>query len=58
VPHLREVIAFEHALIRAHLYGDKTVVDWTADPTEILGALDQGRLPDRLPAESLQMTVA
>jgi uncharacterized protein (UPF0276 family) len=45
VPHLASVLDFEHALLRAALYGETHVVDWTADPNEVLGALEGNVLP-------------
>jgi len=45
MPFLREVLEFEHALIRAALYGTASRIEWDVDPTEIFDALDAGRIP-------------
>ena len=52
VPWLDEVIAFEHALARATVYGVSSDVRWSVDPTALLAALADGRLPDALPSVS------
>jgi hypothetical protein len=49
VRYLEEVLAFERGLIRATVYGEGSDVHWTVDPTVLLEALDQGRLPGELP---------
>jgi len=46
VPYLEEVLTFEHALITATLFGTSSDVRFTADPTQILEALDHGSLPN------------
>lgn len=45
VPWLDEVLAFEHALVRATLYGESSKVVWSTDPPALLESLDAGRLP-------------
>jgi uncharacterized protein (UPF0276 family) len=45
VPHLEEVLAFEHALLRAALHGESSEVAWTVEPGALLEALEAGRLP-------------
>jgi hypothetical protein len=45
VPWLDEVLAFEHALVRATLYGASSDVVWSTDPSALFEALDAGRLP-------------
>jgi hypothetical protein len=57
VPQLPEVLAFEHALVRATIHGESTDVAWSVDPTTLFESLDAGRSPDRLPAVSSQMRV-
>lgn len=58
VPYLDEVLAFEHALLQATLYGRSTRVKFSGDPTAVLGALECGELPRRLPPLACEMTVA
>ena len=58
IPYLGDVLGFEHALVRATIFGIDSDVHFSADPLEILGALDRGRLPDRLPAASSTMHIA
>ncbi|MFZ2297098.1 MAG: hypothetical protein WAV91_02480, partial [Aquabacterium sp.] len=49
LPHLCEVLAFEHALIRASVHGHSTQLHWSVDPTQVLEALEAGLLPPPLP---------
>lgn len=49
VPYLREVLSYEDALVRATVLGEDSQIEWTADPTMILQALDHGHLPSSLP---------
>ena len=49
IPHLAEVLAFEHALVRASVHAESTDLVWSSDPTAILAALDEGRAPPPLP---------
>ena len=49
LPHLCEVLAFEHALIRASVHGHSTQLHWSVDPTQVLEALEAGQLPPPLP---------
>ncbi len=58
IPYLGDVLGFEHALVRATIFGTSSDVHFSADPLEILGALDLGRLPARLPAASSTMHIA
>lgn len=44
-PYLAEILAFEHALTRASLYGEPAVVRWSVDPAELFASLDQGVMP-------------
>ena len=57
IQHLREVVGFEHALIRATVFGEDTEVTWTADPVAILQALGHGELPPPLPTVPSSMLV-
>ena len=50
IPFLSEVLAFEHALVRASLFGFPAEVRWSTDPGVLFEALDAGRLPGALPA--------
>ncbi|MBZ5538124.1 MAG: DUF692 domain-containing protein [Acidobacteriia bacterium] len=45
VPFLANVLDFEHALIRAALYGATSRIEWSVDPAELFSALEAGRLP-------------
>jgi uncharacterized protein (UPF0276 family) len=56
-PHLPEVLDYEHALIRATVRAADTRIEWTADPTTILAALDRGQLPPALPRVQSEMVV-
>ncbi|MBO0883788.1 MAG: DUF692 family protein [Mycobacterium sp.] len=56
--YLPDVLGFEHALIRASILGEQSHVKWTADPTEILQALDRGQLPPTLPAVPNTMLIS
>lgn len=49
VAYLSEVLAFEHALVRAMLYGEGNTVTFTHDPVALFESLDEGRLPGELP---------
>ena len=49
VPFLGEVLGFEHALIRAELYGENSTVNFTHDPAALFSSLEQGRMPGNLP---------
>jgi len=58
VPHLAEVLAFEHALVRATLYAEPAELAWSSDPTAIFAALDAGYLPGALPVVRTTMRIA
>ncbi len=51
IPHFREVLALERALLRIHAVGDMQIVRFTCNPTPLLSALAEGRLPGYLPYE-------
>jgi uncharacterized protein (UPF0276 family) len=57
VPHLGELLAFEHALLRATVLGQSSDVRWTVDPTALTEALDAGTLPRDLPAAPTVMHI-
>ncbi len=48
VPFLAEVLEFEHALIRAALYGTASRIEWNIDPGELFSALETGRVPSAI----------
>ena len=48
VPLLGEVLAFEHALVRATVFGESSDLDWSVDPTELLARLEAGGAPGEL----------
>ncbi len=58
VPYLREVLGYEHALIKATVLGEDSQIEWTADPTAILRALDRGQLPRSLPVVPSSMLIS
>jgi hypothetical protein len=58
VRYLREVLSYEHALIRATVLGEDSQIEWTADPTAILHALDRGHPPPSLPVVPSSMLVS
>jgi hypothetical protein len=58
VSHLREVLTYERALIRALAFGEDSLIAWTADPTVILQSLDRGVLPPPLPEVRSEMVIA
>jgi len=49
IPHFREVLGLERALLRIHAGGDAQFVQFSCDPAPLLGALAEGRLPGELP---------
>jgi uncharacterized protein (UPF0276 family) len=57
VAYLPEVLAFEQALLSASLFGTTTVVHWTVDPTELIAALEAGKMPEGLPPSASRMTI-
>lgn len=57
VPYLEETLAFEHALIRAAVFGLSSEILWSVDPTKIFDALDSGTMPKSLPRETSTMLV-
>jgi uncharacterized protein len=57
IPFFDEVLSYEHALLRAVMYGLATDIRWSADPVLILESLDAGQLPGKLPAVSNTMRI-
>ena len=57
VPYLAEILEFEHALVRAALYGASSRVVWVVDPVVLLMELYAGRrpAPKRVPRFSMQI---
>jgi uncharacterized protein (UPF0276 family) len=51
IAHFREVLGLERALLRIHAGGEAQFVRFTCDPTPLLTALAEGRLPGDLPYE-------
>jgi hypothetical protein len=51
IPHFREVLGLERALLRLHAGGDSQFVEFPCNPTPLLNALAEGRLPGELPFE-------
>jgi uncharacterized protein (UPF0276 family) len=58
VQYLSEVLDFEHALVRATVFGENSQIEWTADPTAILQALERRQLPSALPAVPSSMLIS
>jgi len=58
VPYLREVLSYEHALIKATVLGENSQIEWTADPTAILEALDRGQAPPTTPVVPSSMLIS
>jgi uncharacterized protein (UPF0276 family) len=58
VPFLTEVLTFEHAVIRAALYGATSRIEWDIDPAELFGALEAGRIPSEVRRVRFRMDVA
>ena len=58
VAYLDEVLAYEHALVRASLYGEASTVTFTHDPAELLDCLDRGQVPQALSSMTVSLLVA
>ena len=56
-PYLRDVLSFEHALVRAALYGERTKLQWDIDPTELFDTLEQGRVPAAVNSQKSTMEI-
>lgn len=57
IQYLEEVLAFEHALVRATVFGMESELAWTADPVKLFESLDAGDLPVRLPVVTGKMHI-
>jgi uncharacterized protein len=57
VPFLADVLNFEHALIRAALYGATSRIEWNIDPGELFSALEAGRVPTAIRTVHFTMDV-
>jgi uncharacterized protein len=49
LPHVNEVLSFEHGLVKAALFGTSSEVRWTVDPTALFDSLEGGQVPADLP---------
>ena len=49
IPYLDEVLAYEHAILRASLYGEYSTVTFKHDPSVLLGGLQDGILDTPIP---------
>jgi hypothetical protein len=49
IPYLDEVLAYEHAILRASLYGEYSTVTFKHDPSVLLGGLLDGILDTPIP---------
>jgi uncharacterized protein (UPF0276 family) len=56
-PYLRDVLGFEHALVRAALYGERATVQWDIDPTELFDTLEQGCVPAAVTPQKFAMEI-
>jgi len=56
-PYLDEVLSFEHALVRAALYGEPATVRWAIDPAELFASLERGVLPTSVAEQSFAMEI-
>ena len=56
-PYLSVVLSFEHALVRASLYGEPATIRWSIDPTELFESLDQGVLPASMSGQAFDMEI-
>lgn len=56
-PYLSAVLRFEHALVRAALYGERATVEWEIDPTELFDALEQGSVPAAVTVRKFAMEI-
>lgn len=57
VPFLADVLTFEHAMIRATLYGASSRIDWHHDPVMLFESLERGEFPNGIPAADFSMEV-
>jgi hypothetical protein len=57
VQHLTEILAFESAVLRAILDGERPVVAFDRDPVLLLRALSEGRLPGPIPPGSYEIEI-
>jgi len=57
IPYLDEVLAFEHALVRATLYGESCTVRFAHEPTALFESLEQGRLPDDATRQEMSLVI-
>jgi hypothetical protein len=48
VPYLDDVLGFEHAVVRAELYGAQSTVHFGHEPSEIFESLERGLMPSQL----------
>ncbi len=55
MPLLPEVLAFEQALIRATRHGVSTRLQWSVDPSALLGCLEAGEDPGGLPRQPVTL---
>jgi uncharacterized protein (UPF0276 family) len=56
-PYIRQVLGFEHALVRAALYGERATVQWEIDPVELFDTLEQGRVPATVTPQTFAMEI-
>jgi uncharacterized protein len=54
---LAQVLAFEHALVRASLRGESTQLTWHVNPDEVFEDLDANRVPRAVTVPAFSMTI-
>jgi uncharacterized protein (UPF0276 family) len=54
---LTPVLSFEHALVRASLFGESSTVRWSIDPSELFESLDRGVLPTSVTERDFHMEI-
>jgi uncharacterized protein (UPF0276 family) len=57
MPFLPEVLNFEHALLRAAVYGTKSRIEWNIDPEQLFEALQAGRIPSFVRSTHFSMDI-
>lgn len=55
--YLTQVLSFEHALVRASLFGESSTIRWSIDPSELFESLDRGVLPTSVTERDFHMEI-
>ena len=56
-PYLADVLGFEHAVVRAALYGQSSHIEWKVDPAQLFDSLSAGRMPAPAPISPTIMEI-